>query len=1129
MPVNSCGFNTHPLHLLVMVCVSLTFHLIVSEWAFAEPNAVTFKMPNDGWATIAINDAAGKRVRNLLSNLPFKAGQHTVEWDGRDDAGELVEPGTYQWIGLHRDDVAAIYRGSFQHGNPPWLYGKTGGWTGDHSSATAVVAVGERMVIGTNEAEWGHGLIASDLAGRKQWGVKWMDKRAWCGAEALAAVGQRVFASSYLGECAIWEVDPATGRNWLALEEGDIPAEVRGDRKPTLRVVGARQTTGGGEVFAADVNSPKPRTLVFSVHDSGQKLSYARSLPIRLWGTAWLPDGRCVAAADESVVVIDVETGKVEPFTSSPISSPWDVATDAAGRVYVADQGATDIHRFTRDGQLSHRFQRLARPASHQIKVFDGQGNLLRAMGREGGREVGAFDPESFFQPAGIDVDAGGRLWVTEFTQSPKRVSVWEIPQDVAANQPTLVHQFFGPAHYGGGAAMIDPEKPWRIMDTNFGVIFDVNLQTGAAQVVEMPWRYIDFWKEHGYRPDQPFAGRPGIIYEVDGRRYSAMQGGYMHAQDARWRPYEFNANGPIAIGEYVDDRFVPRAAIGNIMDWMRGRSLRTRREEQWLARPVLDAAKRLPDWPKNAEQIGMAPDAEDVPHWDHPRGAPFYSAVTWPAEIGGFIWIDADGDGLVQPEEITFFPQAFVGLMALDENLNAYWSVPGWQRNSVDESLVGTWRLPRHGFNEHHAPVYRAEDLERLSADAWEVAHVAEDGSLLGHTSLRAASGRVIWTYPSSSQGIRALGRDSRQVMRPGSIHRVSALQGVVEGPGDLGPIFALHSNDGMKYLLTRDDGLFITTLFRPYAFADGWDSIPQARPGLRLDEYSLQDECFNAHFVRAKASGKGFDEGAYYLLGMSRSAIVEVTGLESVERFAGGDLQLQEGVGRYGRGERFDPAAQAPVPAARRTLDPLIATPPKQGEDMFRGPRVEFAGVQVQAGYRNDGLHLKWQVKGPAGMFENQGSDWTQLFATGGGVELQVRSPKEGLLRFVAGMHEGRPTIIRMRYEGEATEHAVTYRSDVHVRVVPEVRRLDSGYSSRKINDGFVIQMRISWSDLGFDRQPAAGTELPIELGVFGAGGGGRGAQTREFWVSGSGMVADLPTEADPAPRFSKLVLGE
>lgn len=1097
--------------------------------ADAPPNSITFVLPQDGWATIAVNDAGGKRVRNLFGDMPFAAGTHSVEWDGRDDAGKPVAPGEYRWTGLHRGDIAALYRGSFQHGTPPWLYGTTGGWAGDHSSVQALAAVGDRMLLGSNEAEWGHGLIASNLDGRKQWGVKWLDKRAWCGAESLTAAGDRVFATSYLGECAVWEVDPATGRNGLVLEEKDIPEEVRAGQKPNLRVVGGRATLEGGELYLCDVNASKPRTLVFAVPagrrtDFGatDRLTYLRSLPVRTWSVAWLPDGRCVAALDRSVVCLDVDSGTTQVFTDSPISAPWGIAVDKAGRVIVSDQGATGIHRFTRDGQMSHRFLRLDAPASHQVKIFDSRGKLLRALGREGGRQAGAFDPASFFQPAGIAVDTQGRLWVSELSQSPKRVTVWTLPPDLAAEEPVLAHQFVGPAMYGGGAAMPDPKKPWEILDTNFGVVFDVDLERQSFEVLRVPHVPIDFWKEHGWQPEAPFAGRPGVVIEVEGRRYTALQGGYMHGDDTTWMPHQFSANGPVTIGEYVGDRCVPRAALVNILSWLRGRSLKTRREEQWLAEPFFEAAKRLPDWPRHAETMGLAPDATDVPHWDHPRGAPFFTAVTWPTEVGGAVWVDGNGDSKVQPDEVSFFPMGHGGTFTLDAKLNAFWSIPAWQKEHV-----GTWTLPCGGFNAHGAPVYRREDVRMLFADEFNARQIGADGSMLGSSALRETDGTLRWSYPSSKEGVKTLGKDSRRTMRPGSIHRAKSMQGVVEGPGDLGPVYLLHSTDGMDCLLTREDGLFIAMLFRPYAFADGWDSLPEATPGLRLDRHSLQDECFNGHFVRAEASGKGFQEGHYYLLGKGRSAVVEVTGLESVARFEGGVLTLVAGQGRFGRGERFDPAEMAQAPATKRTVEPLVALPPKAGEDLFRGKRVEFAGAQVQAAYRGDGLHFKWQLRGEAWRFDNKGSDWTQLFATGGGVEVQVRSPKLGVLRFVAGIHTGEPVIVRMRYEGGDTPDAVTYRSDVHTRRVPEVRIVARGHGIRPIKEGQVVQFRLSWGDLGFEAAPAPGTGIPIELGVFFADRGGARTQSREFWVGGTGMVADLPTEADPARAFGQLLL--
>src|SRR5437870_13340535 len=79
----------------------------------AQTNTITFTMPAAGYATIAINNADGVRVRNLLGSVRYEAGPHTAEWDGRDDKGELLPPGEYRWVSWHRDHLHAVYRGSF--------------------------------------------------------------------------------------------------------------------------------------------------------------------------------------------------------------------------------------------------------------------------------------------------------------------------------------------------------------------------------------------------------------------------------------------------------------------------------------------------------------------------------------------------------------------------------------------------------------------------------------------------------------------------------------------------------------------------------------------------------------------------------------------------------------------------------------------------------------------------------------------------------------------------------------------------------------------------------------------------------------------------------------------------------
>lgn len=45
--------------------------------------------------TVRIHDLSGRPVRTLWRDREVTAGRHRVEWDGRDDAGQVVVPGIY--------------------------------------------------------------------------------------------------------------------------------------------------------------------------------------------------------------------------------------------------------------------------------------------------------------------------------------------------------------------------------------------------------------------------------------------------------------------------------------------------------------------------------------------------------------------------------------------------------------------------------------------------------------------------------------------------------------------------------------------------------------------------------------------------------------------------------------------------------------------------------------------------------------------------------------------------------------------------------------------------------------------------------------------------------------------------
>lgn len=119
------------------------------------------------------------------------------------------------------------------------------------------------------------------------------------------------------------------------------------------------------------------------------------------------------------------------PLPAAPgrFNSPWGIAVDAQGRVYVADTW------------------------NHRIQVFDAEGTFLGHWGtatlvdvetNPGGRQGNLY---SFYGPRGIAVDEAGRAYVTD--TGNERVLVYEITEDESGQiQAEFLYQWgmMGPA-----------------------------------------------------------------------------------------------------------------------------------------------------------------------------------------------------------------------------------------------------------------------------------------------------------------------------------------------------------------------------------------------------------------------------------------------------------------------------------------------------------------------------------------------------------------------------------------------------------------------------------------------------------------------------------------------------------
>jgi hypothetical protein len=226
-------------------------------------------------------------------------------------------------------------------------------------------------------------------------------------------------------------------------------------------------------------------------------------------------DGRLVAVSDGQVLRVPVEGGFPEPVITQGLGRPTGLTVDAEGRIYVADDDAHVVRRFTPDGRAD------------------------MVIGKPGGIDLGPYDPERMSHPRGLAIDSRGRLWVAEHEHQPKKVSVWS----VAGPAPKLETFYLGPSPYGGGFMYPDPRDPSRFFFQ--GMEFEADWATGTSRIKHIYWRPGRGECFAGASPDRPIV--------VAGRLYLVSE------------PHIFYGNSFYTVARYDADRgiAIPAAAAG--------------------------------------------------------------------------------------------------------------------------------------------------------------------------------------------------------------------------------------------------------------------------------------------------------------------------------------------------------------------------------------------------------------------------------------------------------------------------------------------------------------------------------------------------------------------------------------
>jgi sugar lactone lactonase YvrE len=1026
-----------------------------------QPVSIPYRVPEsptggpDRELTLVINDAAGRRVRNLVSSVARSTGDNAEAWDGLDDLGNPVPPGSYAWQAIARQALHLRYQFTVNHaGNPPWLAGSTGGWLSDHAAPQAACAIGDKVFIGASTAENGHTLLALDLDGNKLWGTKWLNL---AGAQVLASDGTAVYVGSDGGwiqaKLQINRVDPETYAFRNVIEVSFAKTE----ELPGL--VGL--AVGGGKAYLA-LRQPGLIAVYALPPDGPEKGQRVGELALPApGGLAFDTHGDLWAVSGRTVVRFRQGAGTPETVVTEGLEQPRQLAFAATGQLYVSDG-----------------------PPAHQVRVFSVAGKALGVVGKPGGRRVGAYAPLGLDEPTGLAVDARGRLWVSETSRQPKRVSLWTPAGE-------LLRTFHGPTRYGG-SGYLDATDRTRLHDD--GMTFALDWEQGT-------WRLTDIHYQFQGAPGMTFLRTPGRSWQYQGRTFLAN--------------YDYWTSRYLVLYERLaDGRIQPLASAG-------------------------------------AADFEVGHTTTGVALWGEERFAAARAGRD-PKQLN-YLWSDLNHDGEQQPDEVQFFQTAAGGVAHWP--WGALWSMWITADCGFVVSAQGNgprqyaWKLPVTAWRDNGAPVYDPThpvliaDVPRRRVPVYgdvvqSVLADAQGRAILIANPITGcdAAGAPLWTWENPWPGVH--GSHSAPSSQPGLVIGGMLAIGTATLDRDLGEVFAITGNKGQVYLFTSD-GLLVASLFRDCRAGQPWN-FPTAVRGQLLDEVTLGEEHFGGHFTRSS-------DGKFYLVvGSNHSSLVEIEGLDSLQRLSGAVEMTPALALRCAAAarERAYEQAQRDTPKTT-TLRPLVAAPVVDGQlDDWAGREFvewEAAGGRCRAALARgrDQLFLAFEVRDASPLL-NRGSDWRLLFKTGDAVDLHLgtdasadperRGPVPGDLRLLlTAQRTGAnltPVAVLYRHRVPNTPAAArtAFSSPWRTEWIDQVTRLDPLTAATRVNpagDGYTVEAAIPLAALGLLPQP--GTRLRADLGVLFGDAAGETTIERSYWSNRAvNFTSDVPGEAMLYPNF-------
>jgi hypothetical protein len=460
--------------------------------------------PMAGRYSVVIEDVAGRHVRNLVSGQPAAKGALQAEWDGANEDGVLVAPGSYRWRSVHHPGITPEIFNTFCNAGEPGFHDLLS----NHNHLVAAAADGERAFLAAPGTEGGYAISAFGRDGRWQRGFNPLLGMGW-NAIDLASDGERLYILTD-GEghgmrldrskpdwvatvpMTLARYDLATGqvidypgkKRWSELETHPMGP---GSPVPALRTATSLSgmTWFEGRLYAG---SRAAQALLVVDPESGAVVD---RIPLPEPGPVATGGGRLVALSNGLPLLIDTKAKSSKPLlgeTAAKAAAQLAIsalALDDAGTVFIADRTSSTVVAIDRAGAVSR-------------------------LGTPGGSYAGAWDAKRMVQPSGLAV-LGGQLWVAEDRTWPKRAVVWDLATRAVAKE------IFGNPNYGGPGAGIDPEDPTHVLGE--GAHWRIDPKTGAATPLAiLGWQHLQIhwhFTKSGGHTYLIGTGKPNVILRL--------------------------------------------------------------------------------------------------------------------------------------------------------------------------------------------------------------------------------------------------------------------------------------------------------------------------------------------------------------------------------------------------------------------------------------------------------------------------------------------------------------------------------------------------------------------------------------------------------------------------------------